>query len=392
MRLLIVHNWYKRYGGEDRVFESESNLLEANGQHVTKYVLDNESVDGMGRAALARVTIWNQRTYRELRALIRENRPDVAHFHNTFPLGSPALYYAARAEGVAVVQTLHNYRLLCPNALMFRDGHVCRDCVGKAIPWPGVVHACYRGSRQASGATAAMLATHRALGTWKKAVDVYITLSEFARKEFIHGGLPAEKIVVKPNFVQLDPGVGKGDGGYVLFVGRLSHEKGISTLLEASKRLGPEYPLKIVGTGPEAPEVKEFVGRYPWVEYLGTQNKAQVFAMMKDAQAMVFPSLWYEGCPLVIAESYATGLPVIASDLGVMSSVVQHGSTGLHFRPGDPGDLAAKIRWALTHPSELERMRRAARIKYEGNYAAQKNFEALMEVYRMAVGHVRVRP
>ncbi len=176
-----------------------------------------------------------------------------------------------------------------------------------------------------------------------------------------------------------------------MFVGRLSHEKGINTLLEASKKLGATCPLKIVGTGPYASEVEEFAKRYPWVEYLGTQDKTQVFATMKDAQAMIFPSVWYEGCPLVIAESYATGLPVIASDLGVMSSVVRHGRTGLHFRPGDSGDLAAKVRWALSHPTELKDMRRGARAKYESRYAAQQNYESLMEIYRMAVGRGRER-
>src|SRR5205814_1104988 len=169
---------------------------------------------------------------------IRAQRPRVAHFHNTFPLISPAAYYAARAEGVGVVQTLHNFRLLCPNALFFRDGKVCEDCLGRPVAWPGVVHGCYRGSRAASAATAVMTAAHRALGTWRTAVDVYVALTEFSRQKFIAGGLPAEKIAVKANFVYPDPGPGAGAGGYAVFVGRLSAEKGVETLLAAWRPLG----------------------------------------------------------------------------------------------------------------------------------------------------------
>ena len=345
----------------------------------------------MSRAALARDTVWNKVAYREVRALIRENNPHVAHFHNTFPLGSPAVYYAARAEGVPVVQTLHNYRLLCANALLFRDGKVCTKCIGKTFPWPGVVHACYRGSRPASGTVATMLGTHRALGTWNKAVDVYIALTEFARREFIRGGLPAEKIAVKSNFVRVDPGIGEGKGGYALFVGRLSQEKGLDTLLEAWEQLDGKIPLKIAGDGPYASKVAEAARRFPRVEYVGRQTKEQVYALMKDAQVLMFPSVWYEGCPLVIAEAYAVGLPIIASNLGVMSSSVRHGSTGLHFRPGDSDDLATKVKWAVSHPVELRRMRREARARFDSEYAAEPNYRSLMEIYRMAVERAPAR-
>jgi glycosyltransferase involved in cell wall biosynthesis len=213
MRVLLLHNHYQQPGGEDQVFAAERDLLEAHGHRVLQYTTHNDQLADMGRAGLVKAAVWNGAVYRELRALIRKEKLQVAHFHNTFVLISPAAYYAAQAEGVPVIQTLHNYRLLCPNALFFREGRVCEDCLGKTFPWPGIAHACYRESRPASGTVAAMLTTHRALGTWKRAVDLYIALTGFAREKFIEGGLPSEKIVVKPNFVHPDPGAGEGRDG-----------------------------------------------------------------------------------------------------------------------------------------------------------------------------------
>lgn len=387
----MLHNHYQQPGGEDQVFEVEGALLEAHGHRVLRYTQHNDSVADMTRAELAKATVWNTVAYRELRTLIREEQPQVAHFHNTFPLISPAAYHAARAERVPVVQTLHNYRLICPSALFFREGRVCEDCSGKAVPWPGVAHACYRGSRSSSAAVAAMLTAHRVLGTWSRAVDAYIGLTEFARQRFVRGGLPAEKIVVKPNFVHPDPGAGGGDGEYVLFVGRLSEEKGVDTLLKAWKRPRVRVPLKIVGDGPLAPEVAEAAQRMGEVEWLGRQPRDNILALMKDAKALVFPSVWYEGFPMVLAEAYAVGLPVIASDLGSMSSLVDHGRTGLRFRPGDPEDLATQVGWTSTHPAELQRMRREARAEFEAKYTAERNYQLLMEIYRTVIERATVQ-
>jgi glycosyltransferase involved in cell wall biosynthesis len=384
MKLLVVHNHYQQVGGEDREFAAETALLEARGHEVLRYTVHNDRIADMGRFELAKATLWNRENYRELRSLVRRERPQVAHFHNTFPLISPAGYYAARAEGVPVVQTLQNYRLLCPNALFFRDGGVCEDCLGKAVPWPGMVHACYRDSNMASGAVAAMLATHRALGTWKETVDVYLALTEFHRRKLVQGGLPEEKVMVKPNFVYPDPGTGEGGGDYALFVGRLSPEKGLETLLGAWKLLGEQVPLKIAGDGPEADRVAEASRGTGGVEWLGAQPREQIVSLMKDARALIFPSVWYEGLPVVITEAYAAGLPVIASNLGNMSTVVEHGRTGLHFRPGDPEDLAARVEWAWSHPAELAHMRGEARAEFEAKYTAERNYQMLMECYEMA--------
>jgi glycosyltransferase involved in cell wall biosynthesis len=388
VKILLVHNKYQQPGGEDQVFTAEGNLLEDHGHEVLRYSVHNDQIAGMNPASLAEATVWSRSSYRELKALVRREQPDMAHFHNTFPLISPAGYYAAKAGNVPVVQTLHNYRLICPNALFFRDGHVCEDCLGKTPPWPGVLHACYRGSRHASGAVAAMLTTHRLLRTWTRKVDVYIALTEFARGKFVQGGLPAEKILVKPN-VHPDPGQHEVVGTNALFVGRLSVEKGIDVLLKAWERVGDRMKLTIVGEGPLADVVATRARRLENVEWLGRRPKEQVLELMKRARVLVFPSVWYEGFPMTIVEAFGVGLPIVASNLGSLATLVDPGRTGLLFRPNDPGDLAAKVRWALDHPNELDSMRRGARKEFEARYTAEQNYEHLLSVYKVASERAR---
>jgi glycosyltransferase involved in cell wall biosynthesis len=381
MKVLMIHNRYQQPGGEDEVFLAEASLLESYAHRVVRYSTHNDRVAEMNRLALAGNTLWNSSTYQELRALIRQERPRVAHFHNIFPLISPAGYYAAKAEGVPVIQTLHNYRLLCPNAQFFRDGRVCEDCMGKVIPWPGVVHKCYRGSRAASAVVTAMLATHRASHTWTEMVDMYVVLTEFARRKFIEGGLPARKLTIKPNFVYPDPGPGEGRGGYALFVGRLSPEKGIGTLLAAWERLKEQIPLKVVGDGPLAELVASAASRYPYLEYLGYRSAEEVHGLLKEASVLIFPSEWYETFGRVAAEAFATATPVIAADIGAVAELVEHGRTGLRFRPGDPEDLAAQVGWFLSHPEEHSRLRSEARAEFEAKYTAERNYQTLMKIY-----------
>jgi glycosyltransferase involved in cell wall biosynthesis len=390
MKILAVHNRYQRPGGEDQVFVDETTLLETRNHRVLRYEVHNDQVKQANRLALAKDTVWNTSAYRELGALIRRERPHVVHFHNTLPLVSPAGYYAARAEGVPVIQTLHNYRLLCPVALFFRDGRVCEDCMGKAVPWPGVVHRCYRGSRTASGVIATMLTVHRALRTWTEMVDVYVALTEFARNKFIEGGLPAGKIVVKPNFVAPDPGRGQGGGGYALFVGRLAPEKGTETMLAAWDRLGTRIPLKIVGDGPLRDQVVEAAARQSNVEWLGHRPVEDVHALMGKADMLIFPSQWYETFGRVAAEAFAAGTPVIAANIGAVAELVEHGRTGLKFRPGDPEDLVTQLEWALSHSAELRSMREEVRAEFEAKYTAERNYRALMEIYEAALERKKV--
>ena len=381
MKILIAHNYYQQAGGEDHCVTAEVAMLRDHGHEVIRYNLHNDSIDSMSRLQVGLRTIWSRTSYHEIQELIRTSRPDIVHFNNTFPLISPAAYYAARAENVPVVQTLHNFRLLCPNALFFRNGQVCEDCLGKSIPWPGVLHKCYRGSLAASATVATMLATHRAMGTWRNAVDAYIALTEFGRQKFITGGLPADKIFVKPNFVYPDPGPGTGKGRYAVFVGRLSEEKGIETLLTAWKSLGGIVALKIVGDGPLAGAVAQAATSDSGIEWLGSQPLEVVYPMIGDAMFLVLPSQCYETFPRVLIEAYAKGTPVIASNLGAMATVVDHGRTGLHFRPGDAADLVAQVHRLLADPLELNRIRQTVRQEYEEHYTAQSNYHTLMAIY-----------
>jgi len=376
-----VHDYYQQRGGEDEVFAAEGDLLQSRGHMVARYSVHNRAIEDQPRARLAKNTIWNSRVYANVRRLVSQHRPDVVHFHNTFPLISPAAYYAAHAEGVPVVQTLHNFRLICPNAILFRDGHLCEECSGRAVAWPSVVHACYRHSRPASAATTAMLAVHRVAGTWERAVNVYVALTEFARRKFIAGGMPAARIVVKPNFLNPDPGPGDHTGGFALFVGRLSAEKGIATLIDAWAILGGRVPLKIVGTGPLASLVQQ---QSHHIEWLGAQPHHQVIALMQRAAFLIFPSEWYEGFPMTLAEAFATGLPVIASARGSIAEIVADNVTGRHCEPANAEDLAASVDWMLSHPNSCAEFGRRARLEFESKYTAPSNYSQLLNIYDLA--------
>ncbi len=385
MHILASHNYYRQRGGEDAVFEASTALLESRGHRVSRFTMHNDTAASMNQIALAASTLWNPNAYRRLRETIRRDRPDVAHFMNTFPLLSPASLYAARDSGVPVVQTLHNYRLFCINGLFFRDGHACETCANKSVPWPGVRRACYRGSVPASAVVCGLNSVHRLLGTWNRVAGVYIALTDFARDKFIECGLPPEKLVVHPNFLYPDPGAGTGDGGFALFVGRLSEEKGLPVLLEAWRSLGPRVPLKIVGGGPLSEKVAAGAREQSAIEYLGSRPACDVIALMKRAKVLVFPSSCYEGLPMTIIEAFASTLPVVTSNLGSMSSLIAHERTGLHFRPGDAGDLASKVEWVFSHPAELARMRREARYEFETRYTAEIHHRRLLEIYERAI-------
>jgi glycosyltransferase involved in cell wall biosynthesis len=388
MKILVVHNFYRQPGGEDVVFEAERALLERYGHEVVTFIEDNAQLDSVSPMRVAAETVWSRKAQGRIRKLIQEMKPDVAHFHNTFLRISPAAYYACKEMGVPVVQTLHNYRLLCPAATFFRSGQVCEDCLGKALTWPSILHGCWRNSRVQTAVVATMLTLHRWLKTWQKQVDVYIALTEFARQKFIEGGLTAEKIVVKPNFVHPDLGVREGLGQYALFVGRLSPEKGIRTLLQAWQKKLKDIPLKIAGGGPLLNEVQISIQTKALkdVEALGQRAHAEVIALIQGAHFLIVPSECYEAFPLIIVEAFACGVPVIASRLGAMVEIVEDRRTGLHFTPGDADDLAAKVEWAWTHPREMAEMGREARREYEATYTAERNYEMLMGIYKRALG------
>jgi glycosyltransferase involved in cell wall biosynthesis len=381
MNILCVHNYYQNPGGEDSVFESEKSLLESNDNTVIQYIENNNKLNNTGKLKSAYNTIWSKESKQKIYQLLQEEKPDVAHFHNTFLLISPSAYYACKEAGVTVVQTLHNYRLLCPSAIFYRNNTMCEDCINKYFPYPGIIHGCYRASRAQTSIVSAMLAFHRFLKTLQNQVDLYIALTEFARRKFIEGGLPEDKIVVKPNFVYPDPGVGNENGNYALYIGRISQEKGVKTLLSAFEKIHNIH-LRIVGSGPLLSEIRNYNLN---VELLGQKSKEEVIRLVKSARFLVFPSELYETFGLVATEAFACGVPVIASRLGAMEEIIEDGRTGLHFTPGDAQDLAAKVEWAWSNPERMKEMGKEARREYELKYTAEKNYKMLMEIYRKAI-------
>lgn len=383
MRILFVHNAYQHRGGEDLVVEAEIELLQSHGHAVETYTRSNDDVGGMSSLVLAQQTLWSDRTMRELERLIGRFQPDVIHAHNTFPLISPSLYWVASACHVPVVQTLHNFRLLCPQAMLLREGKVCEDCVGN-IPWRGVARRCYRGSLPQSAVLASMLVLHRGRGTYAGKVARYIALNDFCREVFVRGGLPANRLCVKPNFVA-DPGCGSAARVGFLYVGRLSAEKGIATLADALAA-APSQQCEVIGTGPE----EGAIGMLPNVKMAGWQQGAYIAERMKTSLALVMPSLWYENFPRTLVEAFACGLPVIASRLGAMAALIREGETGLLFSPGDAIDLAAKLAWAQANPDAMRGMGEVARREYESKYTPERNRDMLLAIYREAMSESAV--
>ena len=383
LSVLCVHNRYIQPGGEDQVFESESRLLAENGVRVEKVEEQTAYPNGLVRKINAAVDcVWSRSWHQEFKSILRRVQPDVVHIHNFFSVISPSIYYACKEEGVPVVQTLHNYRLACPAASFYRDGQICEECI-EAGPFHAVKYGCYRESKLATAALAAMIEVHRRKKTWTEMVDCYIALTEFAREKMIQAGLPAEKIRVKPNFVLPDPGPRMANGDYALFVGRLVDLKGVGTLIKAWSKLPASIPLVIAGDGPYRPEMEKLISdlKLQNLDYRGRLSRQDTLAAMKGARFLMFPSEWYEGFPVTIAESFACGVPVLCSRLGGMQEIVEDGNTGLHFTPGDPTDMAEKVQWAWSHPEETSTMGFRARSEFEAKYSAERNFGMLTEIY-----------
>lgn len=389
MKILLVHNSYQQAGGEDTVFEQERQMLAEAGHQVLVYQRNNSEIpehpSAFERVRLARRAVWSEPTRREFLALLRREKPDIAHVHNTFVVISPSIYWACAEAGIPVVQTLHNYRLFCPPGNFLRDGKVCEDCVHHGLT-ESVRHACYRGSRAASATIAMTLAVHRMKGTWSEKIDTYIALTNFSRDKLVSAGLPAAKVTVKPNFVHPDPGARDGAGKYALFVGRLSPEKGVLTMMQAWRLLGGAIPLVIAGDGPSREEMQSLAAGVAGIQFRGRVPREETIQLMKGARFLVFPSEWYESFPMTILEAYACGVPVLAAGIGALLEIVEHGRTGEHFIVGNPADLAAHARRLWDNSPATELMGAAGRKAYETRYTAATNYRMLMEIYERTIG------
>ena len=394
MKIAIAHNRYQQAGGEDKVVAAETAMLRREGHQVELISFDNETIVGARqRVATALSSLYSRSSYRRIARELLLLRPDVLHVHNFMPTLSPSVFFAASAADIPVVQTLHNYRLICANAQLFRDGEICEECVQRRSFLPGLRHACYRQSHLGSAVVGGTMAIHARLGTWSRRVSRYIVLSQFAAAKLGEFRVPASKIRVKPNFA-VDHGVGNGAGGYALFVGRLSEEKGLQTLIAADEGGSLPQPVRIAGDGPMRGLVERACARPgTQLRFAGPQDEAGVRKLMKAATVLVVPSLWYEGFPMVIVEALSLGLPVIASRVGGLAEIVEDGvSGGLHAR-GDSRSLAeALARFNALPEEQVTAARGAARLRYLERYGEQANYRMLMNVYLEAVGAAQTAP
>jgi glycosyltransferase involved in cell wall biosynthesis len=379
MRILQVHTHYREPGGEDHAVETEARLLRGAGHEVLCWRARNP--DGARAAAALAAAPWNPVAASRVRRSAARVRPDIAHVHNTWFATSPAVFASLRQLRIPVVMTLHNFRLLCSAATLFRDGAPCRDCVG-THPWHAVEHRCYRGSRSQSVVAAGTIALHQRRHTWRDDVDRFLALTEFGRQQFIAGGLPADRLEVKSNSVT-DPGPRSrppSASRTVVFVGRLSHEKGVQTLIDAWRDLAADdLELVVVGAGPLEGALRE---RAPTsVRFTGSLPRAEVVALLLDARALVFPSICFEGQGLVALEAAAAGLPVVRSDLGAMSELLAPGGEDLLFRPGEVHSLKAAL-LRLTDARCVDEQGALARRRFEERYTHEVAVRRLEEVYR----------
>lgn len=396
MRVLIIHNSYQYPGGEDVAVRAEAAALESAGHKVIRYFRSNHAIamETLSQKAKAAANVmWSSEAYGTIREIIRRECVDIAHCHNLFPLISPSAYSACQDEGIPVVQTLHNFRLLCPCATLFRSGGKCEQCIRMKNLFPGIVHGCYRESRSATALVASMLAFHRGIGTWETKVDVYIALSEFARRKFEEGGLAGSRIEVKCNLTNPSTRARVG-GDFGVFVGRLASEKGVATLLRAWKASGTSYPLRIIGDGPLRCGLERECEdlRLNQVHFEGHLDARSALEAIQNSRFLVFPSECYENCPMTILEAFACGAPVIASRLGSTEEMVEDWRTGRLFESGNADQLAAILNWAFANRGAFDSIGQNARAEYEAKYEPTQNLRALERIYERAIAFRKRAP
>jgi glycosyltransferase involved in cell wall biosynthesis len=394
MKILLAHNYYGTAApsGENRVFDAERALLQQRGHEVSEYVRHNDTIrvkGTLGSVQGALATPWNPWAAADMRRAVEAFRPDVVHVHNTFPLLSPAIFFAI-GNRAARVLTLHNYRLFCAAAIPMRDGHVCTECMDRHSAGPALRHGCYRGSRLATLPLALSIELHRKLGTWMHQVDAFITLTDFQRDQMVAAGLPANRVYVKPNFFPGCPEqvVWRERGDYVVYAGRLSAEKGVEMLVQAWLSWGGQAPeLRVLGDGPLRAVLERMVMDSPTakVRFMGQVSRPEVHQQIAHAKLMVMPSLCFEGFPMAICEAFAFGTPVAVSGIGPLPSVVQQGVNGIVFAPGDVHALVREMRNFWNSPPALEDLSAGARVAFEHHYNEEANYKMLTEIYSKAM-------
>lgn len=391
MRILMLHNRYKIPGGEDVSTRMQVELLRSAGHTVELIEESNERVDTLGGARTAARTFWSGEAFRQVNGLLEQHHFNVMHVQNFFPLLSPSVYYAAKRHRLPVLQSLRNFRLLCPEGMLHRDDRLCTDCVGRRLAWPGIRHACYRDSRLGTSVVAAMSMTHQVAGTWRNRVALYVTPSRFAAEIYEQAGWDRQLITTIPNFVHPDPGLGSGSGGYALYVGRLAPAKGIATMLAAWRQYDVTYPLRIAGDGPLRSIVESAAAEHPSITYLGPLAPDDASTIMGEATFVIVPTVGVETFGRVAAEALAKGTPALVSDLGGLTEIVDDGRTGRLVRPGDPSHLARQVSWMIDHPARVKNMRRDARSAFLERFSSGPALHNWLSAYQRVVDSAPIR-
>ncbi len=391
MKILLIHNSHRSgsSSGDDGVFRQEAALLESKGHRVITFNISNDYFDA---APLYKKILfifqlpWSFSSSNKIRRLIRQERPDIVHIHNIFPLISPSVYHMLRAEGIPIVQTLHDFRFLCTNAFFMRKGNICKECLNGGI-FRSLLYGCFKDSRIQTLPVAIMLRLHRYLNTFKTKIDGYICLTESEKNVFIKAGYVDKKLFVKPNFVEdLSHKDRHLSGDYVVFIGRLSEEKGVRTLINAWRELS-DIPLKIVGDGVLAEGLKSYTKKLNIknIDFIGYKPYRECREILSKARFLVFPSIWNETFGISIIEAFSHGKPVLASNLGAMADLVKDGYTGYLFEPGNARELAERVRLLWDNPEACQRMAMNARKEYEEKYTPERNYEMLIKIYREVI-------
>jgi glycosyltransferase involved in cell wall biosynthesis len=378
VRVLVLHSRYLSgaVSGENRVVDDEVRLLREGGHEVSVFFPPRRAGRTFGAIQEGLSAVWSRGAVEHVQQVVERERPDVVHCHNLFPALSPGVLRAAGRAGAAVVMTLHNYRLICLPSTLLRKGKVCEDCLGR-LPWRGVVHRCYRGSAAASASLATSIGVHRALGTYER-VDLYLAVSEFMRTKHIEMGIAPERVVTKSNFAW-STARRAGPGDYFVFAGRLSREKGVWPLLAAWRHL--TLPLLLVGDGPDRDALQASAPKS--VAFRGALAPDEMPALLARARALIVPSLWYEGAPRIILEAYAAGVPVLASRIGALPELVEHGASGLLFPPNEVAALATAVT-RLADDGESERLGEGAWQLWRARFTPERGLKELEACYRRA--------
>ena len=375
MKIVQVHNIYQGKTGEEAVVEEERKVLTENGHEVIQYIKDNSELKQSSKLVKARMLFslnGSKVVAKEFGELLKRENPDICHVHNTFPIISPVVYQVCKENNVPVVQTLHNYKMVCTNSLLFRDGEVCEICLNKSL-YNSIKYKCYRDSYFATAAQANVIQAHRNRGTWDKLINKYICLTEFQKNKLIAGGMNSDQMVVKHNFLS-EEGMNIERGSYFLFVGRLNDSKGLQDLLHLFRQ-NKTARFILIGKSDD-PKIFD---RFTNVKYLGEQERNVVLEHMRKCKAVLFPSKYYEGMPMVILEAFSHKKPVIGRNTGAMTSMIEDGFNGLKY--DNTEDFIKSVN-RFEHDEHLtESLGNNAFLDYQEKYSRSKGYENLINVY-----------